>query len=207
MRTLTIAAGLVCALATTLPAGPANAGGSKGSQYAAAFSCGETDGSGGSAGGTYFTSVSVLNAGNADATTNTHVTLTSANEGSDTVGATLAPGAALQLDCADILNGMFAFPTPPTGFSEGFLVIQSSAPLHVVARYTTSGGSSQVVPVPAVPTWKGSWSGGKNHEDVCHKDHTISVAKSAVPAHMRHGDQSGECQNDDDQGEDQDDDD
>lgn len=213
MRKLVLGAILVGATFSGTLATPAHAGGGKGAaQYAAALSCGTADGLGGAAAGTYFTSISVLNAGSADATTNARVTLTSANESSDSVGATLAPGAALQLDCADLLSGIFTFPTPPTGFSEGFLVIQSSAPLQVVARYTTSGGSSQVVPIAAAPTWRGSWAGSKDKEEICHvppgdpsNEHTIRVSKSAVPAHMRHGDHSGECDDDnDDQGEDHD---
>lgn len=43
--------------------------------------------------------------------------------------------------------------------------------------------------------------------DVCHKGHTISISKSALPAHLAHGDKEGACKDnsdDDDQGEDED---
>jgi hypothetical protein len=216
MQSLVVAASLVLTVCAALLATPASAGGSRGGQYVASFSCGSTDGSVGSAAGDYFTTISVLNAGSADVTTSARVTLTSASAGSDTVGATIAPGAALQLDCGELLGGIFTFPTPPTGFSDGFVVIQSSGPLHVVAHYTTSGAfaSSQVVPIAASPSGKRARNGHKDDEEICHvppgnasNEHTIRVSRSAVSAHMRHGDRSGECEDDDDDDDDDDHDD
>ncbi len=207
MRSLGIGTAIILGSCLML-AVPADAGGSRGVQYAVAFSCGTTDGSAGAAPGDYFTSVGVLNGGTSDVKVRARVTLTGSHqETSDWVRTTIPAGRARELDCEDIFGGTFTFPTPLPAdcFLEGFLVIQAESPLQVAARYGTSRAdavSSQVLPVSG--TTVEMHRHGKDEEDVCHippgnpdNAHTITISSSAVSAHLRHGDQRGPCPRDD----------
>jgi hypothetical protein len=62
-------------------------------------------------------------------------------------------------------------------------------------------GLSLVVLVPVLPLAQGRGGGGGEGQEkvtICHKagehnQHTITVAKPAVPAHQKHGDTIGPC--------------
>ena len=55
--------------------------------------------------------------------------------------AKLGPDEALEIDCPDIAKRMGA---PPDRFLKGFVVMQSSVELDVVAVYTAAGATGQV---------------------------------------------------------------
>lgn len=205
-------------LPLTAIAGPRTSG----KQYAIEFTCGRSDGSF-AAPGEYQTAVSALNASGADAQLLASVALSvPSRQGSDAVRSALVAGSARTIDCGDILDGFFTYPTPlpANGLYKGFLRIYSSQDLLVSAHYTAGGSeetSSQVLPVPPIPGSAPSSRPDPDDVELCHVPpgnsaarHTIVVGAPAVSAHVGHGDYRGRCNgygdDDDDDDDDEDDD-
>jgi len=115
------------------------------------------------------------------------------------------PGySAIQVSCGEILNE-FVYPTQPTGFVQGVLVIKSNLFLDVSATHFaggSNGGISQDVErAPAIAIAPSPLPAG-NSITICHippgnpgNAHTITVDVASWPAHQAHGDYQGPCTN------------
>lgn len=210
-----IVTGALAAVASVV--GFAPAAGAKGHgggwvSYSVPFTCGVNSGDVARAvPGTYAAAAALHNGGTAEAMLSESVSLSyppsmqGVGEVSDSLVSSLAAGAALQVDCDEILGGAFTFPSgaPASAYVQGFLVILSSVPLDVSLTQTASGAtgdvSVEVEPVAGHPVDR---LGTEDHKvDVCHlprgnhdNAHTISVDMSAVPALLSQGDSLGECE-------------
>jgi hypothetical protein len=123
------------------------------------------------------------------------------------IRASFGPRQSRQLNCGDVLGGTFDFPDPipPSDYIQGFLVIQSLAPLNVVVRYSVSdlgGGpvSTDVEPIPGRKVQRPR-EPVPDTAVICHippgnpaNRHTIEVEEAAVGAHLAHGDYVGDCE-------------
>ena len=176
-----------------------------GQQFSVAFSCGDNDGSfAGAVAGTYATAISAFSGG-VDTRVRARVVLQyPVRAGSDWVRATIGKDRAPALDCDSLLSGRFTFPVdlPLDGFFSGVVVIQARGSIDVTAQYTASGQgevSNQVVKV--APSFAAMPRRPQAGEIICHvppgspeNEHTIEVGHAAVPAHLRHGDRRGDCE-------------
>lgn len=208
--------GLAVLGAAALVSGPASeARAKKGSdgwvQYSVPFTCGLNGADVARVvPGTYAASVNVYNGTANEVMIAKHVALTfppevGPGDVSEVMLDSLLPATALQVDCGDILGGEFVFPggPPASPYVQGFLVILSYAPLEVSLTQTASGATGEVS--LSLQQVAGSPVAGPDDEDhkvdVCHVSkghsenaHTINIDMSAVPAHMGHGDELGECE-------------
>ncbi len=112
--------------------------------YAVKFVCGCAK-EGVVAAGGYFTAINVMNPGKEAIRFRKRVSVALPNEKPGHVSKSsmlrLGPNEALEIDCADIME---AVGLPGCCFLKGFVTLQSSAPLEVVAVYTASGADEQV---------------------------------------------------------------
>ena len=180
--------------------------------YTVPFTCGVNEFVGESTvPGEYATAVSITNANPFDTSARARVQLTEPSDSrSDRIRRKLRAGRSFLIDCEMLLGGAFIQPVPldVDTFYQGVLTVDSRARLNVVVQSSASGPdggialqSRQVGPLVI-----------KHRRDdddddqvaICHAPpgnpdnrHTIYVGKSAVDAHRRHGDEMGECDDDD----------
>jgi hypothetical protein len=117
-------------------------------QYAAKYLCGVASagaaGTGIVAPGAYFTSINVHNPNKeaVDITKLFDIALPSEKQGGRIAGpvkASLKPQEAFEIECADIAQHL---DFSPKAFTKGFVTLQSSAPLDVVAVYTAAASAA-----------------------------------------------------------------
>lgn len=112
-------------------------------EYAVKIVCGRTDRRA-VAPGTYYTAINVHNPNPDSVPLRKKVALTAPGEKPGLVypfsNNILVPDQAFEIDCADIIRHSDSTLT----FAKGFVVIQSRAPLDVVAVYTTAGATRLV---------------------------------------------------------------
>lgn len=188
------------------------------SSYAIPFTCGTTDGTMGAVAGDYATAVTVTNVSLSDTMARARVQLTHPTTMlSDAIRRTLPARRSFQVDC-DTLENAFIQPVPEEAgaFAQGVLTIDSRQPLSVVVQTSATGSEGGIsvenrqVPGTVVHLRRAR---DEDDEKVCHIPpgnprnlHTIRVDRSAVGAHLGHGDYRGECDDDDDDDDDHDDD-
>lgn len=172
--------------------------------------------------GTYAAAVNILNPAGGPAMLELQVALTfppdlpEAGDVSDPVASLLGAGAALQVDCGEILGGGFVFPggPPASPYVQGFLVILAYGPLEVSLTQTATGASGEVSMtlqrVAGVRVEDMDDEDDDHKVEICHvppgnpaNAHTLEVDMSAIPAHLGHGDGLGECDDDDEEEEDE----
>ena len=150
--------------------------------------------------GSYATTVNLHNPGGLDAVIMSSVSLSvppglqQPGESSDVLIQTLPPHSAIQIDC-EAIKTAYVFPgSPPLDpYAQGFVVIDTSAPLAVSATQTASGDNGDLsVDVEEVMP-RGLNLRQMHKMDICHKGRMINIAASAVPAHLNHGDTLGAC--------------
>ena len=123
---------------------------SQSAQYAAKYVCGTATSNAGTAGagivapGTYYTSINVHNPNKeaVDIGKFFDVALPSEQQGGRMVGpvkASLKPLEAFEIECADIIRHL---DQNPKLFWKGFVTLQSSGPLDVVAVYTAAASAA-----------------------------------------------------------------
>jgi len=179
--------------------------------YTIPFTCGVNEFVGESTvPGEYATAITVTNASLSGTQSRARIQLTDPTDGrSDRVRRNVPAGASILVDCETLLGGAFILPVPldVNSFYQGVLTLDSRAVLNVVVQSSAAGPdggialqSRQVEPLQIK----------QRREDdkhpkvaICHvppgnpgKRHTIYVDKSAAEAHLRHGDDKGECYDD-----------
>ncbi len=128
---------------------------------------------------------------------------------SDPIMTEFAPQASEQLNCEDIYS-RFAFiqPIGDVPLIQGFLLIQSRKPLVVVARYTATGMTGEVAldveRVRGELIDRPDEGSDDDKVEICHippgnpgNAKEIEVDVSSVPSHLDHGDNVGECKEED----------
>ena len=123
---------------------------SQAAQYAAKYVCGVAGSAAGSPGagivatGAYFTSINVHNPNKqaVDIEKVFDIALPSEKQGGRTAGpvkASLKPQEAFEIECADIAHNL---DFSPKSFTKGFVTLESSGPLDVVAVYTAAASAT-----------------------------------------------------------------
>jgi hypothetical protein len=179
--------------------------------YAIPFTCGSSDGSaGGVVAGDYDTAVTVTNLGGSAIRARASIQLTEpSSEQSDRIRRAVPAGRSFLIDCDRILGGAFIQPVSVVlgELQQGVLTIDSLGSLNVVVQSSTSGVeggvSVQTRQVFARVIKRRRTDEGETVE-ICHippgnsrERDTIEVDAPSVPAHLRHGDHLGECEDDD----------
>jgi len=179
--------------------------------YAVPLTCGTSDGAeGGVVAGEYDTAVTVTNLDIRDIVARASLQLTSPdNRRSDRIRRNIRAGRSFLIDCARIFGGAVILPEPPVDLdvlAQGILTIESRRTLNVVVQNSASGaeGGISVQSRQILPRIIKRRRVRDDDVKICHippgnpdNRHTIAVDESSVPAHLRHGDFVGECDDDD----------
>ena len=182
-------------------------------QYPVKFVCGTAEGDPlRLVPGRYATAVNLFNPNSSEATCREHLALAfppaeqATGEISDVIEFAIPAGAALQVDCEEILNE-FVFQNPPdsTDLLEGFFVLECNKAVHAESVYSAAGESGDVsIDVEKVTERKATPMALLSKVKICHyppgnpgNRHEITIDASALPAHKAHGDTVGACPNGD----------
>ncbi len=178
-------------------------------RYTVKFTCGSVVSGGGPVvPGDYATSVNLQNASSGPVIVREAIALSFPPEAqgrvSDKMEGGLPAHEARQVDCSTIpWEFSFTDPAALDGYVEGYLILESTGPLHVTGVYTAAGGSGQVsMDVERVPgqTLK-RFVGDRNKLIICHvppghpeRRHTLLIDRAVWPIHEAHGDTIGRCE-------------
>lgn len=151
--------------------------------------------------GDYAVAVDMHNPNDVESTITQTVALTfppggmAAGEVSNARQDVLAPGAAMQVSCAELMGAEFTFQGNPQAspYLQGMLIIEALGPLSVSRTQTATGATGEVsVHVDAIEPRTVS-----RKVLLCHGNgagaQTISVGGPAWNAHQAHGDTLGPC--------------
>ena len=177
-------------------------------RYTVKFTCGSVVSEGMPVvAGDYATSVNLQNASSGPVIVRKAIALSfprgAQGKVSDKMEGALPAHGAHQVDCSAIpWEFSFTDPAAVDGYVEGYLILESTGPLHVTGVYTAAGGSGQVsVDVERVPgqTFK-RFVGDRHKLVICHvppghpdRMHTLLIDRAAWPIHEAHGDTIGRC--------------